>query len=45
MIVGRDTKDMTDDAIARGAIESAAENFSDGVVAPAFWFLIAGLPG
>jgi adenosylcobinamide-phosphate synthase len=45
MIVGRDTKDMTEDAIARGAIESAAENFSDGVVAPAFWFLIAGLPG
>lgn len=45
MIVGRDTKDMADDAIARGAIESAAENFSDGVVAPAFWFLIAGLPG
>ncbi|MCK0126195.1 adenosylcobinamide-phosphate synthase CbiB [Gelidibacter sp. F2691] len=45
MIVGRDTKDMSDDAIARGAIESAAENFSDGVVAPAFWFLFAGLPG
>ncbi|SMR83390.1 adenosylcobinamide-phosphate synthase [Aliiroseovarius halocynthiae] len=45
MIVGRDTQGMTDDAIARGAIESAAENFSDGVVAPAFWFLIAGLPG
>ncbi|WP_424941069.1 adenosylcobinamide-phosphate synthase CbiB [Aliiroseovarius sp. S253] len=45
MIVGRDTQYMRDDAIARGAIESAAENFSDGVVAPAFWFLIAGLPG
>lgn len=45
MIVGRDTQGMTDDAIARGAIESAAENFSDGVIAPAFWFLIAGLPG
>lgn len=45
MIVGRDTQEMADDAIARGAIESAAENFSDGVVAPAFWFLIAGLPG
>jgi adenosylcobinamide-phosphate synthase len=27
------------------AIESAAENFSDGVVAPAFWFLLLGLPG
>ena len=30
--------------VARGAIESAAENLSDGVVAPAFWFLIGGLP-
>ncbi|MCI2395788.1 adenosylcobinamide-phosphate synthase CbiB [Aliiroseovarius sediminis] len=45
MIVGRDTADMDTSAISRSAIESAAENFSDGVVAPAFWFLIAGLPG
>ncbi len=45
MIVGRDTSEMDGAAIARGAIESAAENFSDGVVAPIFWFLIAGLPG
>lgn len=45
MIVGRDTRDMDAAAISRGAIESAAENFSDGVVAPVFWFLIAGLPG
>ena len=45
MIVGRDTSDMDEPAIARAAIESAAENFSDGVVAPAFWFAIAGLPG
>ena len=45
MIVGRDTSDMQAPDIARGAIESAAENFSDGVIAPAFWFLIAGLPG
>jgi len=44
-IVGRDTVDMDDDDIARAAIESAAENFSDGVIAPAFWFLVAGLPG
>ncbi|WP_417250476.1 adenosylcobinamide-phosphate synthase CbiB [Celeribacter sp.] len=43
-IVGRDTAEMTPDAVARAAIESAAENFSDGVVAPAFWFLIGGLP-
>ena len=31
--------------MARSAIESAAENLSDGVIAPAFWFLVAGLPG
>ena len=45
MIVGRDTAPMDDPDIARAAIESAAENLSDGVIAPAFWFLIAGLPG
>ena len=45
MIVGRDTEPMDESAVARAAIESAAENLSDGVVAPAFWFLIAGLPG
>lgn len=45
MIVGRDTSGMDAPAIARGAIESAAENLSDGVIAPAFWFLIGGLPG
>ncbi|MEL7176436.1 MAG: adenosylcobinamide-phosphate synthase CbiB [Pseudomonadota bacterium] len=44
-IVGRDTSEMDQPAIARGAIESAAENFSDGVIAPVFWFAIAGLPG
>jgi adenosylcobinamide-phosphate synthase len=45
MIVGRDTDEMDQAAVARGAIESAAENFSDGVVAPVFWFLVAGVPG
>ena len=44
-IVGRDTSEMDQPAIARGAIESAAENFGDGVIAPVFWFAIAGLPG
>ena len=44
-IVGRDTAAMDRPAIGRAAIESAAENFSDAVVAPAFWFLVAGLPG
>lgn len=45
MIVGRDTAQLDAPAVARAAIESAAENLSDGVVAPAFWFLIGGLPG
>ncbi|MFN3971564.1 MAG: adenosylcobinamide-phosphate synthase CbiB [Gemmobacter sp.] len=45
MIVGRDTAAMSEAEVARAAIESAAENLSDGVVAPAFWFLLAGLPG
>lgn len=45
MIVGRDTASLDEPAVARAAIESAAENLSDGVIAPAFWFLIGGLPG
>ncbi len=45
MIVGRDTAQMDKTQVARAAIESAAENFSDGIVAPVFWFAIAGLPG
>ncbi|WP_069298776.1 adenosylcobinamide-phosphate synthase CbiB [Neptunicoccus sediminis] len=45
MIVGRDTGAMKETEVSRAAIESAAENFSDGVVAPVFWFLILGLPG
>ena len=44
-IVGRDTADLDEAGVARAAIESLAENFSDGVVAPAFWMVIAGLPG
>ena len=44
-IVGRDTRNMDDSTVARTAIESGAENLSDGVVAPAFWFLLLGLPG
>ncbi|MEL0437806.1 adenosylcobinamide-phosphate synthase CbiB [Phycobacter sp. K97] len=45
MIVSRDTADMTGPQVARSAIESGAENMSDGVIAPAFWFLLGGLPG
>lgn len=44
-IVGRDTAHMDESDVSRAAIESAAENFSDGVIAPAFWFLTFGLPG
>jgi adenosylcobinamide-phosphate synthase len=44
-IVGRDTGDLDQAGVARAAIESLAENFSDGVVAPTFWMIIAGLPG
>ena len=44
-IVGRETKALDEPAVARAAIESAAENLSDGVIAPAFWFAVAGLPG
>jgi adenosylcobinamide-phosphate synthase len=44
-IVGRDTAALDAAGVARAAIESLAENFSDGVVAPVFWLAIAGLPG
>ena len=44
-IVGRDSADLDEAGVARAAIESLAENFSDGVVAPAFWMVLAGLPG
>jgi adenosylcobinamide-phosphate synthase len=45
MIVGRDPEQLDQAGVCRAAIESLAENSSDGVVAPAFWFAIAGLPG
>ena len=44
-IVGRDTAELDSAGVARAAIESLAENFSDGVVAPVFWLVVAGLPG
>lgn len=45
MIVGRDPESLDEAGVARAAIESLAENFSDGIVAPAFWLLVGGLPG
>ncbi|MBI3451280.1 MAG: cobalamin biosynthesis protein CobD, partial [Rhodospirillales bacterium] len=44
-IVGRDPESLDEHGVARAGIESLAENFSDGVVAPVFWYVIAGLPG
>ena len=44
-IVGRDVTALDEAGVARAAIESAAENLSDGVVAPALAFLVFGLPG
>lgn len=44
-IVGRDPQSLDEAGVSRAAIESLAENFSDGVVAPAFWLALAGLPG
>jgi adenosylcobinamide-phosphate synthase len=44
-IVGRDPMSLDAHGVARAAIESLAENFSDGVVAPIFWYLLLGLPG
>jgi adenosylcobinamide-phosphate synthase len=45
MIVGRDTRELNEAGVCRAAIESLAESFSDGIVAPMFWLTIAGLPG
>jgi len=44
-IVGRDPNSLDEHGVARAAVESLAENFSDGVVAPAFYYLLFGLPG
>jgi adenosylcobinamide-phosphate synthase len=44
-IVGRDPESLDQAGVSRAAIESLAENFSDGVVAPVFWAALLGLPG
>ncbi|MDQ2634301.1 MAG: adenosylcobinamide-phosphate synthase CbiB, partial [Pseudomonadota bacterium] len=44
-IVGRDPETLDRAGVARAAIESLAENFSDGVVAPALWMAVGGLAG
>lgn len=45
MIVGRDPDQLDEAAVCRAAIESLAENFSDGIVAPSLWLGLLGLPG
>lgn len=45
MIVGRDPQVLDEAGVVRASIETTAENFSDGVTAPALWFLLAGVPG
>jgi adenosylcobinamide-phosphate synthase len=44
-IVGRDPQRLDEAGVSRAAIESTAENFSDGIVAPVFWLALLGLPG
>lgn len=44
-IVGRDTSQLSSQQIRTAALETLAENLSDGVIAPMFWFLLLGLPG
>ncbi len=44
-LVGRDPATLDAHGVARGALESLAENFGDAVVAPAFWYALLGLPG
>lgn len=45
MIVGRDTASLDEAGVARAAIESLAESFCDGVIAPLLWLIVGGLPG
>ena len=44
-IVGRDTQNLTEQEVRKAALETLAENLSDGVIAPLFWFLLLGVPG
>jgi adenosylcobinamide-phosphate synthase len=45
MIVSRDTTQLSEEEIRECALESLAENLSDALVAPLFWFVVLGLPG
>jgi adenosylcobinamide-phosphate synthase len=45
MIVGRDPAELDESGVAKAALESLAENTSDGIVAPVLWYILLGLPG
>jgi len=45
LIVGRDTRQLDEPGVSAAALESLAESFNDGIVAPAFWLVLGGLPG
>jgi len=45
MLVSRDTQDLSESDVYKAAIETYAENLSDGVIAPLFYLLFFGLPG
>ncbi len=45
MIVGRDPENLSEEEVTTAALESLSESFNDGVVAPAFWLVVGGLPG
>ena len=44
-IVGRDTTQLTEQEVRKAALETLAENLSDGVIAPLFWYILLGVPG
>ena len=44
-IVGRDTTQLTAQEVRKAALETLAENLSDGVIAPMFWYVLVGVPG
>ncbi len=44
-IVGRDTSELSAQEVRTAALETLAENLSDGVIAPLFWYLLLGVPG
>ena len=45
MIVGRDPAQLDESGVSKAALESLAENTSDGIVAPVLWYALLGLPG